>query len=161
MVLTNRRIMQLKAPGFAEIQRAAEMGQPPTSMADLPAAKVSWAVSWQVGSLANHAVRSGHRQDVCLLVGTGPVLAGHTWAPVLYLRQNVAALYLQYTRGHGPVLAAPSTFLQPGVFWKAGPCTVCLPPRPLSRCPCLASTRWHTAVQPSSTPDSLLEPRKI
>ena len=58
VVLTNRRIMQLKAPGFAEIQRAAEMGQSPTSMADLPAAKVSWAVSWQVGFLTSLAVVS-------------------------------------------------------------------------------------------------------
>ena len=69
VVLTNRRIMQLKAPGFAEIQRAAEMGQSPTSMADLPAAKVSWAVSWQVGIFNTCLAVCSDQRRASLLVG--------------------------------------------------------------------------------------------
>lgn len=160
MVLTNRRIMQLKAPGFAEIQRAAEMGQPPTSMADLPAAKVSWAVSWQVGSLANHAVRSGHRQDVCL------------WAPALYLRDIHGHLSSTCNRmwlpctcsthvGMAQCLQHPVPFTSQGFPGRQDP-ALCACHEGLSHdAPDFACTSWQTAVQPSLTPDSLLVTHKF
>ena len=104
MVLTNRRIMQLKAPGFADIQRAAEMGQSPTSMADLPAAKVSWAVSWQVGifqHMPGSVFRSKTRQPACGLALQTQLLPSSLqcvlvltvclWAPARYWRHKTIA----------------------------------------------------------------------
>ena len=48
VVLTNRCIMKLRAPGFAQVHRAAEQGAVSTSLADLPPAEVRWAIPWQV-----------------------------------------------------------------------------------------------------------------
>ena len=48
VVLTNRCIMKLRAPGFAQVHKAAEQGVVSTSLADLPPAEVRWAIPWQV-----------------------------------------------------------------------------------------------------------------
>ena len=40
--------MKLRAPGFAQVHKAAEQGVVSTSLADLPPAEVRWAIPWQV-----------------------------------------------------------------------------------------------------------------
>lgn len=42
--------MKLRAPGFAQVHKAAESGSHPTSLADVPPAEVRWAIPWQVHS---------------------------------------------------------------------------------------------------------------
>ena len=48
VVLTNQCIMKLRAPGFAQVHRAAESGVSPTSLMEIPPAEVRWAIPWQV-----------------------------------------------------------------------------------------------------------------
>jgi hypothetical protein len=48
VILTNQCIMKLRAPGFAQVHRAAEMGVSPTSLMEVPPAEVRWAIPWQV-----------------------------------------------------------------------------------------------------------------
>ena len=48
MILTNQCIMKLRAPGFAQVHRAAESGASPTSLLEVPPAEVRWAIPWQV-----------------------------------------------------------------------------------------------------------------
>jgi vacuolar protein sorting-associated protein 13A/C len=47
VMLTNRGILMLVAPGFSQVQKAAEAGRPPTNVLEIPAAQVKWAVTWQ------------------------------------------------------------------------------------------------------------------
>ena len=54
VILTNRCIMKLKAPGFKQDHKAAENGLSPTSVIDRPPAEVRWAISWQVHSAVPH-----------------------------------------------------------------------------------------------------------
>ena len=48
VILTNQCIMKLRAPGFAQVHRAAENGVSPTSLMEVPPAEVRWAIPWQV-----------------------------------------------------------------------------------------------------------------
>jgi len=48
VILTNQCIMKLRAPGFAQVHRAAESGVSPTSLMEVPPAEVRWAIPWQV-----------------------------------------------------------------------------------------------------------------
>jgi hypothetical protein len=48
MILTNQCIMKLRAPGFAQVHRAAESGASPTTLMEVPPAEVRWAIPWQV-----------------------------------------------------------------------------------------------------------------
>ena len=48
VILTNQCIMKLRAPGFAQVHRAAESGVSPSSLMQVPPAEVRWAISWQV-----------------------------------------------------------------------------------------------------------------
>ncbi len=47
VILTNQCIMKLRAPGFAQVHRAAENGVSPTNLMEVPA-EVRWAIPWQV-----------------------------------------------------------------------------------------------------------------
>ncbi|KAL3132004.1 hypothetical protein ABBQ32_14227 [Trebouxia sp. C0010 RCD-2024] len=47
VILTNRCIMKLRAPGFAQVHKAAESGISNTSLIDVPPAEVRWAIPWQ------------------------------------------------------------------------------------------------------------------
>ncbi|KAK9819963.1 hypothetical protein WJX72_004515 [[Myrmecia] bisecta] len=58
-LLTNRCILVLIAPGFANIHAAVEMGQAVTSVADIPAAQVKWGVAWE--DLLHLELRRSHR----------------------------------------------------------------------------------------------------
>ena len=40
--------MKLRAPGLAQVHKAAETGISPTSLIDVPPAEVRWAIPWQV-----------------------------------------------------------------------------------------------------------------
>ena len=48
VILTNQCIMKLRAPGFAQVHKAAETGVSPTSLIDVAPAEVRWAIPWQV-----------------------------------------------------------------------------------------------------------------
>ena len=48
MILTNKCIMKLRAPGFAQVHKAAETGNVSTGLTDVPPAEVRWAIPWQV-----------------------------------------------------------------------------------------------------------------
>ena len=49
VVLTNRALTCLLAPGFAAVHAAAEQGRLDTTGApDIPAAELRWAVLWKV-----------------------------------------------------------------------------------------------------------------
>lgn len=54
MILTNQCIMKLRAPGFAQVHRAAESGVSTTNLTDVPPAEVRWAIPWQVHCNASH-----------------------------------------------------------------------------------------------------------
>ncbi len=48
VILTNQCIMKLRAPGFAQVHRAAESNASPTTLMEVPPAEVRWAIPWQV-----------------------------------------------------------------------------------------------------------------
>ena len=48
VILTNQCIMKLRAPGFAQVHRAAESGAATSSLMEVPPAEVRWAIPWQV-----------------------------------------------------------------------------------------------------------------
>ena len=48
VILTNQCIMKLRAPGFAQVHRAAKSGASPTTLMEVPPAEVRWAIPWQV-----------------------------------------------------------------------------------------------------------------
>ncbi len=48
VILTNQCIMKLRAPGFAQVDRAAESGASTSSLMEVPPAEVRWAIPWQV-----------------------------------------------------------------------------------------------------------------
>lgn len=52
--------MKLRAPGFAQVHKAAESGISNTSLIDVPPAEVRWAIPWQVG----HPCAAHLRQSV-------------------------------------------------------------------------------------------------
>ena len=54
-VLTDHAIVCLAAPGFAQLQAAAEQGGLQTAAPDVPAAELRWAVLWQVRQLVFEA----------------------------------------------------------------------------------------------------------
>ena len=54
VILTNQCIVKLRAPGFAQVHRAAENGFSATNLTDVPPAEVRWAIPWQVHCSASH-----------------------------------------------------------------------------------------------------------
>ncbi|DBB13347.1 TPA: hypothetical protein ACH3X3_005082 [Trebouxia sp. C0006] len=60
VIVTNQCIMKLRAPGFAQVHRAAESGVSPTSLMEVPPAEVRWAIPWQ--DLLKVELRWGNRE---------------------------------------------------------------------------------------------------
>ncbi|KAL0043259.1 hypothetical protein WJX82_006661 [Trebouxia sp. C0006] len=60
VILTNQCIMNLRAPGFAQVHRAAESGASPTTLMEVPPAEVRWAIPWQ--DLLTVELRWGNRE---------------------------------------------------------------------------------------------------
>ncbi|KAL0043199.1 hypothetical protein WJX82_002022 [Trebouxia sp. C0006] len=60
VILTNQCIMKLRAPGFAQVHRAAESGASPTTLMEVPPAEVRWAIPWQ--DLLTGELRWGNRE---------------------------------------------------------------------------------------------------
>lgn len=51
-LLTNRRLLCLRAPGFAAVHARAEATSTPIPMSSVPVGELKWAVEWQVKSAA-------------------------------------------------------------------------------------------------------------
>ena len=62
MILTNQCIMKLRAPGFAQVHKAAEKGVLTTNLTDVPPAEVRWAIPKQVHCNASHLCNTRFRR---------------------------------------------------------------------------------------------------
>lgn len=66
-LLTNRRLLCLRAPGFAALHVQAEAGSAPIPMSSVPVGELKWAVEWQV-SLTGCITACAGRPWLCWLL---------------------------------------------------------------------------------------------
>ena len=60
VILTNQCIMKLRAPGFAQVHRAAKSGVSLTNLMEVPPTEVRWAIPWQVSLSVRTALQGPH-----------------------------------------------------------------------------------------------------
>lgn len=60
-LLTNRRLLCLRAPGFASVQGRAEVSGAAVPMSSIPVAELKWGVEWQVRMHGLTLARVGQR----------------------------------------------------------------------------------------------------
>ena len=83
MILTNQCIMKLRAPGFAQVHKAAENGISTTNLTDVPPAEVRWAIPWQVHPSASHLC------NTCLAALSNPHLSFGLYMFYLWMAKTV------------------------------------------------------------------------